>query len=150
MMFTIATSSAGPILAAMTANRPTCTFTTFFEVDMGASRHVTPNKDLCKDFDETTAMDFDVVHGESVRSLGSGTIDLIAMDTDGEWATITLHDVHYILNQSMNLISVSSALAKDGVSNPDFVNLTWDINGKTFKMIDTNGTFSLDATPAAK
>eukprot|EP00959_Pyramimonas_sp_CCMP1952_P309290 6472770-Pyramimonas_sp.AAC.1 len=65
-------------------------------------------------------MDFDVVHGESVRSLGSGTIDLIAMDIDEKWATITLHDVHYISNQSMNLISVSSALAKDGVSNPDF------------------------------
>ena len=42
------------------------------------------------------------------------------------------------------MISVSSALAKDGVSNPDFVNLTWDINGKTFNMIKTNGTFSLD------
>ena len=50
----------------------------------------------------------------------------------------------------MNLISVSSALAKEGVSNPDFVNLTWEINGKSFKMMDTNGTFSLDATPASK
>ena len=48
------------------------------------------------------------------------------------------------------MISVSSALAKDGVSNPDFVNMTWDINGKTFKMVDTNGTFSLNATPATK
>eukprot|EP00976_Prorocentrum_cordatum_P000798 16424-Prorocentrum_minimum.AAC.1 len=95
-------------------------------------------------------MDFNVVHGESVRSLGSGIVDLIAMDTNGEWATITLNDVHYIPNQSMDLISVSSALTKDGVSNPNFVNLTWDINGKTFKMIKTNGTFSLDATPATK
>eukprot|EP00959_Pyramimonas_sp_CCMP1952_P135696 2838937-Pyramimonas_sp.AAC.1 len=69
-------------------------------------------------------MEFDVVHGEYVRSHGSGTIDLIAKDTNDEWATITLHDVHYIPNQSMNRISVSFALAKDGVSNPNFVNLT--------------------------
>ena len=67
-------------------------------------------------------MDFDVVHGESVRSLGSGIVDLIAMDTDGEWTTITVNDVHYIPGQSMNLISVSSALTQNGVSNPDFVN----------------------------
>ena len=51
----------------------------------------------------------------------------------------------------MNLISVSSALAKDGVSNPDFVGQPHlGHQRKTFKMIDTNGTFSLDATPAAK
>ena len=36
------------------------------------------------------------------------------MDINGEWATITLNDVHYIPNQSMNFISVSSALTKDG------------------------------------
>eukprot|EP00959_Pyramimonas_sp_CCMP1952_P379899 7958467-Pyramimonas_sp.AAC.1 len=30
---------------------------------------------------------------------------------------ITLHGVHYVPNQSMNLISVSKAIAKDGVSN---------------------------------
>eukprot|EP00976_Prorocentrum_cordatum_P016773 337410-Prorocentrum_minimum.AAC.1 len=102
------------ILAAMTAHNSTGFFATLFKVDTGASRHVNSNWDLYKDFDKTTAMEFDVVHGESVRSLGSGTVDLIAKDTDGEWATITLHDVHFIPNQSMNLISVSSALAKDG------------------------------------
>eukprot|EP00976_Prorocentrum_cordatum_P053562 1080659-Prorocentrum_minimum.AAC.1 len=74
------------------------------------------------------------------------------MDIDGEWATITVNDVHYIPGQSMNPISVSSALAhpERRVSNPDFINLTWDINGKTFKMIKTNGTFVLDAIPATK
>ena len=72
------------------------------------------------------------------------------MDTDGEWTTITVNDVHYIPGQSMNLISVSFALTQNGVSNPDFVNLTWDINGKTFKMIQTNGTFAFDAIPATK
>ena len=123
---------------------------TLFKIDTAASKPITNDKDLYKDFDETKAMDFDVVHGESVRSLGSGIVDLIAMDTDGEWTTITVNDVHYIPGQSMNLISVSSALTQNGVSNPDFVNLTWDINGKTFKMIQTNGTFAFDAIPATK
>ena len=123
---------------------------TLFKIDTAASKPITNDKDLYKDFDETKAMDFDVVHGESVRSLGSGIVDLIAMDTDGEWTTITVNDVHYIPGQSMNLISVSSALTQNGVSNPDFVNLTWDINGKTFKMIKTNGTFAFDAIPATK
>eukprot|EP00976_Prorocentrum_cordatum_P068584 1179202-Prorocentrum_minimum.AAC.1 len=74
-------------------------------MDTGASRHVCSNRAFYKDFDETTALVFEVVHGEPVRSLGSGTIDLIDKDTDGEMATITLHDVHYIPGQSMNLIS---------------------------------------------
>ena len=84
---------------------------TLFKIDTAASKPITNDKDLYKDFDETKAMDFDVVHGESVRSLGSGIVDLIAMDIDGEWATITVNDVHYIPGQSMNPISVSSALA---------------------------------------
>eukprot|EP00976_Prorocentrum_cordatum_P057828 1165319-Prorocentrum_minimum.AAC.1 len=71
MTFTVTMSSAGSILAAMTEHTPTSSSATLFKVDTGASRHITQSKDLYKDFDKTTAMDFDVVHGESVRSLGS-------------------------------------------------------------------------------
>ena len=45
----------------------------------------------------------------------------------------------------MNLISVSKAIENARVSSPDFINLTWVINDKTFKMVRNNGTFSLDA-----
>ena len=148
MILSIATSSmstAGNILAAMMTKNSTVA--DLFKVDTGASRHVCSNRHFFKDFDEATALKFDVVHGESVCSVGSGTIDIIAEDIDGKLNTITLHDVHYIPGQSMNLISVSSALTKDGVCNPDFVNLTWKINNKTFEMISTDGTFSLNATP---
>eukprot|EP00959_Pyramimonas_sp_CCMP1952_P448131 9383634-Pyramimonas_sp.AAC.1 len=81
-------SSAGSILAALTMQNSTGFFATLnFKIDSGVFEHINSDWDLYKDFDETTAKEFDVVHGESVRSLGSGTNDLIAKDTDGEWAT---------------------------------------------------------------
>ena len=90
MIFTLtmsSISSAGSILAALTMQNSTGFFATLFKIDSGVFEHINSDWDLYKDFDETTAKEFDVVHGESVRSLGSGTNDLIAKDTDGEWAT---------------------------------------------------------------
>ena len=70
---------------------------------------------------------------------------MIASDIDGNWHKLTLKDVHYIPGQAMNLISVRKAIENAGVQNPDFINLTWVIDDKTFKMVRNNGTFSLDA-----
>ena len=153
MIVTFATysvSSAGSMLAAITLTSPPITIAnnTIFKVDSGASDHICSLRELFRDFDKTTAKVFEVVHGDPVRSLGTGTIDLVAKDSNGEWHNLTLGDVHYIPNQAMNLISVSKAISKPGVSNPDFVNRAWRINDKMFKLIDTHGTFSLDAHPA--
>ena len=135
------------MLAAVTT--PKVVVNAAFQVDTAASDHISGTRSLFRDFDETTAKDFDVVHGESVHSLGSGDIDMIASDIDGNWHKLTLKDVHYIPGQAMNLISVSKAFENEGVQNPDFINLEWVINDTTFKMVRSNGTFALDAQPSA-
>ena len=137
------TASVKNILAAVTT--PKVVTKAAFQVDSAASDHVSGDFSFFRDFDETTAKDFDVVHGESFHSTGTGDVDLIAQDTDGDWHHLTLKDVHYIPGQAMNLISVSKAIENAEVHNPDFINLTWVINDKTFKMVRNNGTFSLDA-----
>ena len=140
-------ASARNILAAVTT--PKVVVNAPFQVDTAASDHVSGTFSLFRDFDKTTAKDFDVVHGESVHSLGSGDIDMIASDVNGNWHKLTLKDVHYIPGQAMNLISVSKAFENEGVQNPDFINLEWVINDTTFKLTRSNGTFALDAQPSA-
>ena len=137
------TASAKNMLAAVTT--PKVVTNAAFQVDSAASDHVSGTFSFFRDFDETTAKEFEVVHGEPVHSLGTGDVDMIASDTDGGWHHLTLKDVHFIPGQAMNLISVSKAIENAGVQNPDFINLTWVIDDKTFKMVRNNGTFSLDA-----
>lgn len=155
MVVTVLTSSVGTLsstLAALTSSSRENHFeleTPMFMIDSGASDHICGHLELFRDFRDTSTKQFDVVHGDTVCSAGTGTIELIAKDTvDGEWSTLTLQDVHYIPNQPMSLISVSKAISNSGVSNPDFVNRTWTIGDKSFELIDTNGTFTLKAYPA--
>ena len=140
------TASAKNMLAAVTTPTPkVVTIASMFKIDSAASDHVSGTFTFFRDFDETTAKEFEVVHSEPVHSLGTGAVDLIALDTDGGRHHLTLKDVHFIPGQAMNLISVSKAIENAGVQNPDFVNLNSVIDGKTFKMVHNNGTFSLDA-----
>ena len=77
------TASAKNMLAAVTTPTPkVVTFASMFQVDSAASDHVSGTFSFFRDFDETTAKEFEVVHGKPVHSLGTGDIDMIASDTD--------------------------------------------------------------------
>ena len=153
MTITVATTSASAVnssvaaLAARNGGGEPELPPPVFMVDSGASEHICGNIEYFQNLNPVSKV-FDVVHGESIKSIGTGTIELIAKDDRGEWSTLTLQDVHYIPDQPMSLISVSKAIANPGVSNPDFVNNTWSIGDKTFDLIGNNGTFTLKAHPA--
>jgi hypothetical protein len=67
--------------------------------------------------------------------------------TSGVDKELVLVDVHYMPQQNMNLISVDTAMRSQGFDSPDFKKLTWKADRNcTFKMLRSNGTFTLDAS----
>lgn len=67
-----------------------------FHVDSGAGEHVLNDLNYFQDLDTSRSKRFRVVHDKTVSSQGVGTVELAALDVDGEWCSIVLNGVHYL------------------------------------------------------
>ena len=122
-----------------------------FMVDSGASEHICSNIAYFQEIDSTKSKQFRVVHGESIRSKGVGTIELTALNSKNEWTTFSLNNVHYLPGQPMSLLSVSRAILT-GASSPNFNSSTWDLGKDTYSLLNSSGVYYLraHAAPSAR
>jgi hypothetical protein len=117
-----------------------------FGVDSCASDHTCHAKGMFSTLDSSKYKTFEVIHGETITSSGVGDVDLLVATTQGKARVLTLRNVHYILQQSMSLVSVDKAIS-GRFDSPDFKNFTWQADDTcTLKILKTNDTFMLDAS----
>ena len=118
-----------------------------FMVDSGASEHICSNINYFQEIDTSQSKQFRVVHGESIRSRGVGKIELTALNSNNEWTTFCLNNVHYLPDQPMSLLSVSRAIST-GADSPNFNDSTWELGNDTYSLLNSSGVYYLRAHAA--
>jgi hypothetical protein len=103
-------------------------------IDSGASRHMTGNVNLLNNFvDFEESIEITTADGRSIMGVGSGDMKV------GDDRVITLKDVVYVPDLSMNLLSVSAATANGAKISFDREHCYAVLDGKEFRLGSRQG-----------